>query len=87
MYTSQVCPAGDHCQNQRFQRREYPPTEPFRTEQSGWGLKTLVDIKKHQFVHEYVGELIDEEECHRRLQQAHEDSESNYYLLTIDKNR
>ena len=36
---------------------------------------------------EYVGELVDEDECRRRVEQAHEDNISNFYMLTLDKNR
>lgn len=42
----QVCPAKESCHNQRFQKRQYPDLLPYRTESRGWGLKTLVDIKK-----------------------------------------
>lgn len=41
-----VCPAKEACGNQRFQKRQYPESTPYRTESRGWGLKTLVDIKK-----------------------------------------
>ena len=40
-----------------------------------------------QFVNEYVGDLVDEEECKRRIIQAHTDNISNFYMLTLDKNR
>ena len=40
-----------------------------------------------QFVHEYVGDLIDEEECKRRIEKAHDDNVTNFYMLTVDKNR
>jgi histone-lysine N-methyltransferase NSD2 len=53
----------------------------------GWGLKAIEDIKKGDFVNEYVGELIDEEECKRRLDSAHENDCRNFYFLTIDKDR
>ncbi|XP_062572179.1 histone-lysine N-methyltransferase NSD2-like [Saccostrea cucullata] len=82
-----VCQCGEKCHNQRFQRREYPDCTPFKTEGRGWGLRTNVDIKKGQFVHEYVGELIDEEEVKRRIDESHENNISNYYMLTLDKNR
>ena len=42
----QVCPAGEKCQNQRFQKRQYPAEAPFKTSERGWGLLSLVDIKK-----------------------------------------
>ena len=41
-----VCPAGARCLNQRFMKREYPKQEPINAGDRGWGLRTLVDIKK-----------------------------------------
>lgn len=41
-----VCPAGTRCMNQRFTKREYPKQEPVKAGDRGWGLRTLVDIKK-----------------------------------------
>lgn len=41
-----VCPAGNRCNNQRFEKREYPPLEPFKTQGKGWGLRTLAPIKQ-----------------------------------------
>ncbi|CAG5130471.1 unnamed protein product, partial [Candidula unifasciata] len=82
-----VCPAGEKCHNQRFQKRQYPECEPFKSETRGWGLRCLEDVKKGQFVHEYVGDLVDEEECKRRMEEAHENNITNFYMLTMDKNR
>lgn len=82
-----VCPAGGRCQNQRFEKRLYVPAEPFKAEGKGWGLKNLIDVKKGEFVNEYLGELIDEEECRRRMAKMHEEHNTNYYFLTIDKDR
>ncbi|XP_005102412.1 histone-lysine N-methyltransferase NSD2 [Aplysia californica] len=82
-----VCPAGDKCCNQRFQKRQYPDCEPFKCEGRGWGLRSSTDLKKGQFVCEYVGDLIDEEECKKRIEHAHEDNITNFYMLTMDKNR
>ncbi|XP_067928328.1 histone-lysine N-methyltransferase NSD2-like isoform X2 [Watersipora subatra] len=82
------CPCGDKCQNQRFQRRRYPKQEPFRTgDERGWGLKAKTDIKRGEFVNEYVGELITEEECKRRIQKYHEENLTTFYMLTLDSNR
>lgn len=39
------------------------------------------------FVIEYVGEMIDEDEYKRRLADMHERNEDNFYFLTIDKDR
>lgn len=38
-----------------------------------------------EFVIEYVGELIDDEEFRRRIVEMHDVKEENYYFLTIDK--
>ncbi|KAM5158563.1 histone-lysine N-methyltransferase NSD2 isoform 2-T3 [Callospermophilus lateralis] len=40
-----------------------------------------------EFVNEYVGELIDEEECMARIKQAQENDITHFYMLTIDKDR
>ncbi|XP_022091753.1 histone-lysine N-methyltransferase NSD2-like [Acanthaster planci] len=82
-----VCPAGDKCQNQRFQKREYPESRPEKMSKRGWGLMSLVDIKKGDFVNEYVGELVDEEECRERIRQAHDNNITDFYFLTLDKDR
>lgn len=81
----QVCPAGERCQNQCFTKRLYPDAEVIRTERRGWGLRTKRSIKKGEFVNEYVGELIDEEECRLRIKRAHENSVTNFYMLTVTK--
>ncbi|XP_077293329.1 nuclear receptor binding SET domain protein [Arctopsyche grandis] len=82
-----VCSAGERCGNQAFEKRLYPPLEPSRTSYRGWGLKALVDIKKGDFVIEYVGEVIDETEFQRRMTRRQEMRDENYYFLTLDKDR
>ncbi|XP_054437830.1 histone-lysine N-methyltransferase NSD2 [Pteronotus mesoamericanus] len=83
----QVCPAGEACQNQCFSKRQYPETQIVRTDGKGWGLVAKRDIRKGEFVNEYVGELIDEEECMARIRRAHENDITHFYMLTIDKDR
>lgn len=82
-----ICVAGELCQNQRFTKREYPSQKTINCGNRGIGLKALVDIKKGQFVNEYVGELIDDEECKRRLKWANENNITDFYLMTISKDR
>ncbi|CAH1641585.1 unnamed protein product [Spodoptera littoralis] len=82
-----TCKAGDRCNNRAFEKRLYPKLVPYRTPSRGWGLKTLEDIKAGQFVIEYVGELIDEEEFRRRMRRKHEIRDENFYFLTLDKER
>ncbi|XP_025023827.1 histone-lysine N-methyltransferase NSD3 isoform X2 [Python bivittatus] len=83
----QVCPAAERCQNQCFTKRLYPEAEIIKTDRRGWGLQTKRNIKKGEFVNEYVGELIDEEECRLRIKRAHENSVTNFYMLTVTKDR
>lgn len=78
------CPAKDKCQNQRFKKCQYVKCQPFRTQKIGWGLKTLQDIKKGDFVIEYCGEIIDNKECDARLAKIAK-TQSNFYFLTLDK--
>ncbi|XP_015199885.2 histone-lysine N-methyltransferase NSD2 isoform X2 [Lepisosteus oculatus] len=82
-----VCPAGASCQNQGFTKRQYPETKIIKTAGKGWGLVAKRDIKKGEFVNEYVGELIDEEECRARIKYAQENDITHFYMLTIDKDR
>ncbi|XP_061691985.1 histone-lysine N-methyltransferase, H3 lysine-36 specific isoform X2 [Syngnathoides biaculeatus] len=83
----QVCAAGERCQNQTFTKRQYTVVEIFRTLSRGWGLRSVSDIKKGAFVSEYVGEVIDEEECRARIKHAQEKDIFNFYMLTLDKDR
>uniref|UniRef100_A0A6G1SFA6 Putative histone-lysine N-methyltransferase NSD2 n=1 Tax=Aceria tosichella TaxID=561515 RepID=A0A6G1SFA6_9ACAR len=82
-----TCPAKEKCKNQRFRKRQYPICIPFRTDNVGWGLRTTQDIKKGDFVIEYVGELIDEAECNRRMEEKMDRGDTTFYFLTIDKER
>ncbi|VDQ00649.1 unnamed protein product [Trichobilharzia regenti] len=83
-----ACPNGEACRNQRFTKRLYPPQQPFWTgDERGWGLKTLVPIRAGEFVNEYIGDLIDEDEANRRLRFAHENNITNYYMMKLDSQR
>uniref|UniRef100_G3NL12 Nuclear receptor binding SET domain protein 2 n=1 Tax=Gasterosteus aculeatus aculeatus TaxID=481459 RepID=G3NL12_GASAC len=83
----QVCPSGARCCNRDFTKRLYPETKIIKTPGKGWGLISLRDVKKGEFVNEYIGELVDEEECRARIKYAHENNISDFYMLTIDKDR
>ncbi|KAH7981762.1 hypothetical protein HPB52_001072 [Rhipicephalus sanguineus] len=75
------------CENQRFQKRTYARTSLVRTPGRGWGLLTSQALAAGDFVMEYVGELIDEEECERRLAELHMENIQNFYFLTLEKDR
>jgi len=44
-------------------------------------------IKKGEFVNEYVGEIIDNDEFKKRWKHAKENNMTNFYFLKIDKDR
>jgi len=40
-----------------------------------------------QFISEYVGDLIDEQEARRRLSEAYRNNVSNFYMMNLDSGR
>lgn len=58
---------GKDCQNQRFQRRQYADISVFLTEHKGYGVRAMQDLEPHDFVYEYIGEVIDEPEFRDRM--------------------
>eukprot|EP00116_Pleurobrachia_bachei_P001566 sb/3461828/ len=81
------CQWAGECENQRFQRRSYPDTKLVKTEGRGWGMIAMQEIKEGEFVHEYVGEIIDEQEVARRLQHYQATGVTDYYILTVETSR
>ncbi|KAL9560298.1 hypothetical protein MBANPS3_000025 [Mucor bainieri] len=75
------CPCGDQCSNRRFQRKERTKElQVFQTKDRGWGLRTLVDIKKGDLVIEYRGEIISHQLCEERMSTTYV-NEKNFYFL------
>eukprot|EP01091_Cochliopodium_minus_P010444 TRINITY_DN2762_c0_g1_i4.p1 TRINITY_DN2762_c0_g1~~TRINITY_DN2762_c0_g1_i4.p1 ORF type:complete len:585 (-),score=165.39 TRINITY_DN2762_c0_g1_i4:15-1625(-) len=54
--------------------------EIFKTVDKGWGVKTLVDIQKGEFVCQYIGEVITSDEANNRKQY---DKEKLSYLFDL----
>lgn len=80
------------CQNMRIQRGIKVPTEVRAIENKGCGLFALDRIPKGSFVYEYIGEIIDESECNRRLETVYVDEKHKYLMcmkggLLIDATR
>lgn len=58
-----TCPCGEQCCNQRIQRHEWVQClERFRAEEKGWGIRTKEPLKAGQFIIEYLGEVVSEQE-------------------------
>ncbi|PTU17753.1 hypothetical protein P175DRAFT_0526290 [Aspergillus ochraceoroseus IBT 24754] len=79
------CGCGPECQNQRFQRREYAPVSVIKTEKKGYGLRAEADLRPHQFIYEYVGEVINEGPFHRRMRQYDEEGIKHFYFMSLSK--
>ena len=56
----------EDCGNQRFARKQGAALESKRAGAKGFGLFSKVDLAKGQFIIEYVGEVLEEEEYARR---------------------
>lgn len=56
----------EDCGNQRFARKQGAPLESKRAGPKGFGLFSKEDLRKGQFIIEYVGEVLEEEEYARR---------------------
>lgn len=74
---------GDNCGNQRFQRKEYAEIAVFRTEMKGYGVRAEKDIDENQFVYEYKGEVIAENEFRRRLADYDEKGLKHFYFMML----
>ncbi|KAK9868684.1 hypothetical protein WJX84_008524 [Apatococcus fuscideae] len=77
------CPAGDACTNQMFRRREYARIEQRRAGAKGFGLFTVDGLKAGQFIIEYIGEVIEEEEYMRRKLYYQSIGQRHFYFMNI----
>lgn len=64
---SSSCKFGDNCPNKRFQQKRYAKTSVFETSTMGKGVRAEELISRHQFIIEYVGEIINKVEMIRRM--------------------
>ncbi|KAM7322500.1 hypothetical protein ACRRTK_018005 [Alexandromys fortis] len=77
------CQCGPDCPNRIVQKGTQYSLCIFRTSNGcGWGVKTLVKIKRMSFVMEYVGEVITSEEAEKRGQLY--DNQGITYLFDLD---
>ena len=74
---------GDNCQNQRFQKKEYADISVFQTKMKGYGVRANKDIDAHQFIYEYKGEVIAEEEFRDRLLDYDERGFKHFYFMML----
>ncbi|XP_046859612.1 histone-lysine N-methyltransferase SETD2-like isoform X2 [Xenia sp. Carnegie-2017] len=77
------CPCGEFCSNRKFQIGQRIRVEVFKTEKKGWGLRTLEDVKEHQFIMEYCGEVMGYEEFEKRVETYDKENRQHYYFMTL----
>ena len=71
-----TCPAGKECMNQQFSKSQNALLEIFYTGNKGWGVRCKEDIRKGEFVVEYMGDIIDTKECADRMRKLVENSQA-----------
>ncbi|KAB8232136.1 SET and WW domain protein [Aspergillus alliaceus] len=79
------CGCGVDCQNQRFQRKKYAQVAVIKTEKKGFGLRAEANLRPHQFIYEYVGEVINEGQFRRRMRQYDEEGIKHFYFMSLSK--
>lgn len=76
---------GGGCQNQRFQRREYAGVSVIRTDKKGYGLRSNSTLRAHDFIFEYIGEVINEPTFRRRMLQYDHEGIKHFYFMSLNK--
>ncbi|KAI1872733.1 uncharacterized protein JN550_003607 [Neoarthrinium moseri] len=79
------CACGPECPNRVVERGRRIPLQIFRTENRGWGVRSMVDIKRGQFIDKYMGEIITPEEADLRRAQSGIAQRKDVYLFALDK--
>ncbi|ONM21455.1 Histone-lysine N-methyltransferase ASHH3 [Zea mays] len=83
---SSQCECDDTCTNKSFQHRPLKKTKLIKTEKCGHGLVAEDEIKKGEFVIEYVGEVIDDRTCENRLWTMKRLLDTDFYLCEVSSN-
>lgn len=76
------CQCGPNCVNRELQKGLNVHLEVFKTEERGWGVRTLDQIPRGKFILEYVGEMLTEGEVSKRGLVYPEYNSS--YLFNVD---
>lgn len=79
------CGCGADCQNQRFQRKQWANVTVIKTEKKGYGLRADADLQAHDFIFEYIGEVINEGHFRRRMIQYDEEGIKHFYFMSLNK--
>ncbi|EGZ15800.1 hypothetical protein PHYSODRAFT_263017 [Phytophthora sojae] len=86
--SDETCSAPDlsMCSNRAIKRRELKSVRVEYIPGPGFGLVANEKINAGEFIIEYVGEVIDDIECERRMIQYRDNGEVNFYMMELEKN-
>ncbi|KAH6904496.1 histone-lysine N-methyltransferase [Coprinopsis sp. MPI-PUGE-AT-0042] len=79
------CRCRSHCQNQRFQKRQYANIQIVQTEKKGFGLRAEEDIPKDAFIYEYVGDVVNPASFKKRMREYAEEGIQHFYFMMLQK--
>lgn len=74
---------GTDCMNQRFQKRQYADIAVFQTAKKGYGVRAETDIEPHQFIYEYIGEVIPEDTFRQRMVEYDQRRFKHFYFMML----
>ncbi|KAJ3904103.1 histone-lysine N-methyltransferase [Lentinula edodes] len=79
------CRCGEHCLNQRFQKKNYAPIEIVLTDKKGFGLRAEDDILKDSFIYEYVGDVVNNVSFKKRMRDYATEGIKHFYFMMLQK--
>ena len=79
------CGCGANCQNQRFQHRQYANVTVIKTDKKGYGLRANTNLHPHEFIFEYIGEVIGEGAFRKRIVGYDEEGIKHFYFMSLTK--
>ncbi|KAJ8562146.1 hypothetical protein K7X08_011437 [Anisodus acutangulus] len=80
---SKACHCSDMCSNRPFRRDR--KIKLVKTELCGWGVVAAESINKGDFIIEYIGEVIDDALCEKRLWDMKYKGVKNFYMCELRK--
>jgi histone-lysine N-methyltransferase SETD2 len=83
---SPKCRLGVYCDNQQFQKKQYAECDVFRTEKKGFGILAKQEIYPDQFIIEYVGEVLNNNQFDKRAKLYSQEQNKHYYFMALRSN-
>ncbi|XP_057717819.1 histone-lysine N-methyltransferase ASHR3 [Arachis stenosperma] len=80
---SKSCRCSENCGNRPFRKEK--KIKLVKTEHCGWGVEAAETINKGEFIIEYIGEVIDDALCEKRLWDMKYGGAQNFYMCEIRK--